>query len=809
MSRWLEILFQDIRYAFRGFRRSPRFTTVAVLTAALGIGANTAVFSMINSIFLRPLLYDRPDRLVNIKEVVPAVAHLYPTLPVNGKHFQTWQQQCSSFESLALIDSGSVTLAGAGPPEQVAFRAVSWNYLQLLGVPVIAGRSFVPDEDRPGANHVVIVSDALWRRRFGSDSLRGQTIVLNGVPHMIIGVLPPWFHVPEPRLEDDAAAAPELFTPLALDYNALPEMGDFNYQAIGRVRQGVPFEKAISELNLVQSAIASSAGAGTELKAMMQPLRDSIVGNVRRGLLLLFAAVGVVLLVACVNLANLLLERASWRIGESSVRRALGASRSRLLRQTLTESILLAIIGGAFGVVIAYIGLHLLISSAPLNVPRLDEVRLDSTVLTFAVVISALSGLLFGVLPGWWLGQAEPMEALKTRGTLSKTQPGVLRELLVAAEVSMTLVLVTTGMLLLTSFVRLLHVDKGFATRNVLTLDVVLPSAKYVKAEEMDRFYTRVLAEMNTIPGMQEAGVTSRLPLQGNGSVSPMTLEGDTRLLEQRPQANYRFISSGYLRTLAIPVSGGHLFEEQDRNRKVAIISETTAKRMWPGRNPVGQHFRRFEEPPYEVIGVVADTRSINLQEQPALMVYLPYWEHPMRSASLVIRGAQGPNAMAGMVRSVIAHVDEEVPVSHLQTMDELLEGSVAQRRFQMALTVMFAASSLLLGCIGIYGVLAQTVARKTGELGIRIALGAGKPNIRHLVLRWGMRPVVIGSLAGVAGSLLGARLLRSLIYGLSATDPFMVLGATVVVLLTAALACYIPARRASSIKPMVALRFE
>jgi predicted permease len=626
---------------------------------------------------------------------------------------------------------------------------------------------------------------------------------------VVIGILPSSFRVPEPQSEEEYQETPEIFTPLALDYAALPDMGDFNYQAIGRLRPGVSFQTVLSELNVVQAGVAKTAGLGTELKAAVQPLRDTVVGNMGRNLLLLFCAVGIVLLVACVNLANLLLERASWRMAESSIRSALGASRGQLLRQTLTESLLLALLGGLLGVAFAYLGLNLLVSSAPMNVPRINEVRLDTTVLAFAVLISTVSGLVFGILPGWWLSQAQPIEALRGRGTATRLQPGRLREFLVGAEVAMTLMLVTTGMLLLTSFVRVLRVEKGFETRNILTLDITLPSTKYVKPEDVDHFHTRLLSELNTMPGVVSSGLTSMLPLQGNGSVSPFTVEGETRPPEQRPLANYRYVSPGYLGTLHILLPQGRIFDDRDRTRKVAVISRTTAARMWPERNPVGQHFRRFGQDAYEVIGVAADTRSIRLQEDPGLLVYLPYWDRPQSAVSLVVRTTGDPIAFAATARAVVTHVDREVPVSHVQTLDQLLNGSVARRRFQMILTVLFAITSLLLGCIGIYAVLAQTVARKTAELGIRIALGADKRKIQGLVLFWGMRPVVLGSSAGLAAALIVARVLRTLIFGVSASDPLILIGAMAVVAFIAMVACYIPARKAAATEPMAALRSE
>jgi predicted permease len=545
----------------------------------------------------------------------------------------------------------------------------------------------------------------------------------------------------------------------------------------------------------------------------MQPLQDAIVGSSRRDLLVLFAAVGAILLIVCVNLANLLLARAKRRSREFAVRVALGAGPGRLVRQLLTESLVLTLAGGTLGLILANWGVKALVSSAPVDIPRLNEVQINSTVLLFALLASGLAGVLIGLLPAWRLAKIEPNENLKagTNRTTEGRRGARMRELLVGAEVCVSLVLVVAAGLLLMSFVRVFQVDKGFQAQNVLTMDVTLPSTKYKEGSSIDRFYTEALEKIRAIPGVASAGIISLLPLQGESWVDAVTVEGDQRPITERPQANYRFVSPDYFNTLGIALRAGRVFEDRDRNIRAAIVSEATAQALWPGQNPIGIKFKRSadSESPFEIVGVVADVRAISLQQKPGPMVYVPYWERLRSWASIVVRTNLNPSSVASAVRSAIWQVDDQVPVAHVKTMEQLIEGSVAQRRFQLGLVLLFALSALLLASIGIYGVVAESVAARTNEIGIRMALGAQGANIRRMVLREGLMPVAVGMAIGVVISLAMGRVLNSLLFEVRASDPLILLGAMLVMITVAIAACYLPARRASRVDPLVALRYE
>ena len=541
------------------------------------------------------------------------------------------------------------------------------------------------------------------------------------------------------------------------------------------------------------------------------------MGTARRGLLLLLAGVGAVLLIVCLNLANLLLVRVPARVREAGIRTALGASRARLARQLLTESALLAILGGVLGVGLAYFGLHWLVAVAPATLPRIDEVHVDARVLWFTVFVSLLTGILFGALPAWRVTHAEPQQALKAGAvTITESRPARrLRESLIGFEVGIgTLLLIVAG-LLTASMIRLLGVDKGFTTERVLAVDVSLPPQSYTKPEQKEAFYDNVLARVRALPGVKSAGWISKLPLEGQEMVDALFVPGRSTTGLPAPVANYRQVSPGYFQAMGIPLRQGRSIEQADRDRHVAVISESIAKSLWPGENPLGKQFNAGEEhaPLTEVIGVVADIRTVALDEPPLLMVYLPAgpesrdWDGA--HASLVVRATIVPAALSTSVRGAIRSVDSGVPILHLRPMTELVSESVSVRRFQMGLASLFATFALLLAALGIYGVVGYSVSRRRQELGIRMALGARGSDLRNLVLLQGMLPVVVGWAAGVLAALVAGGVIRGLLFGVTAQDPLTLASVTLVVLVTAALACYIPARRATKVDPMVALRYE
>jgi predicted permease len=805
---WWGNLRQDFAYTCRSLRRNPGFTAVALLTLALGIGANTAIFSVINCVLLRPLSYHQPDRLFKIHEVVPLFSDRFPTLPANANHLAQWQQQCTAFEGLAEFGTQSFSLTGLGVPEQLSAEIVSWNYFQVLGVRPELGRGFLEEEDRPGNNHEAVLTYSLWRDRFSSArSIIGGTINLDGAPYVVIGVMPQWFRTPSPE-------QPQIFTPLGIDPKTFPSMGDFDYQAIGRLADGAAASQALAQLNLAQSRISDSLPDKIELRAAITPLKDTVVAAGRQGLLLLFTAVAMVLLVICVNLAGLLLSRASARAREVAIRTALGATRSRLLTQLLTESALLSLLGGAVGVPVAYWGLNALVRLAPPDTPRLSEIRLDWRALGFALVASAAVGLIVGALPALRLTKHRPGEALKSGGRTagdSRHQARV-RKVLIAAEIAISVALVSTTVLLVASFNRVLSVDKGFQTDHVLTMEVTLPAAKYSKRADMDRFYTQTISNLERLPGVASVGMISVLPLRGDEWSDCASPEGDHRPFPERPEADYRPVNGGYFRAMGIRLLGGRVFDQIDRGRQVAIISQSLSQSLWPGESSVGKHLTRCDpdERPFEVVGVVADVRGAGLALGPQLSVYVPYWYRVPPVAAFALRTSTiSPQSMTTAAAAAIWQLDNEVPVSHVQTMEEIVSGSVAERRFQLGLLLAFAFSALMLAAVGIYGVVAESVVRRTNEIGIRMALGARRGEIIRMLLRDGLMPVTIGLSGGLAGTLAVGRVLKGLLFEISPSDPSALVGSMLVLIAVAAVACYIPARGATRVDPMSALRYE
>jgi predicted permease len=810
----VEALWNDLRYSLRNLARDRGFAIVALLTLALGIGANTAIFSIVNSVILRPLAYRDPDRLFTIHEVIPKVSNLYPELPVNPLHFLEWRKRCTSFEQVAELGTYAPNLTGLGQPEQLGGARVSANFLSMLGIEPQLGRGFLEEEDRPGRGDVVILTDSLWRRRFGADpSIVGKKITLEGLPRVVVGVLPAAFHFPSGSQLDKLitlSEKTEIFRPLALDLKDREMEGNFNYLAIGLLRKGVSRERALAELNVVQADIAKAFKDKTELKAAVSPLQDHMVGPVRRGLLVLLGAVGAVLLIVCVNLANLSLVRGAARTRESAIRTALGAGRAQLLRQPLIESLLLAVIGGALGVLLAFWTTNLLIKNAPVDLPRMDEVRIDGYALAFALAISTVTGLLFGILPALRMTRIAPQEVLKTGGR-SATE-GIrgtrLRGLLVSAEVALSAVLLIVAGLLISSFLRLMNVDKGFPVERLLAVDLNTAGARYEKDGSRPEFYRRILAGVQALPGVRSAGITNWMPLRGETWVDIIWLPGDTRPMFERLAANDRFVNPDYFKTVGIAFRSGRPFAETDRGKDVVIVAQRTADQLWPGQNPVGKRLYRGDEKLREVIGVVGDVRT-TLQQGPVVTVYFPYWQESVSEAALIVRTAMDPRSVAAAVRAEIWKVDPEIPVQKMKTMEEVISEAAAPRRFQMLLVLLFAASALLLASLGIYGVVSYTVAQRTNEIGIRVALGAQTAAVYRMVLRQGLMPVVLGLVAGVAGALALGRLLTSLLFEVSPADPLTIGAVMVALAAVAAFACTVPALRATRVDPMSALRYE
>jgi len=808
-------MLSDLRHALRSLARVPGFTAVAVLTLALGIGACTAIFSIINGVLLRPLGFRNPRQLVWLQESAPAFGTA--SLPVNAHHFLIWRERAKSFAGLSVIAPGSVNLTGLERPEQLSLVGVSTDFFELLGTPPALGRGFLPGEETGGRNQVVVISDALWRRNFSADpSVVGRKITLDGVPHTVVGVLPSDFQFAHVR-QQGGSPRPDVFRPKVFDQDELRELlGRHNYGTIARLRPGVTLGQAEAELNGIATQITREAGhPDFVLRALVEPLQEAVVGQSRRGLLVLFAAVASVLLIACVNLMNFLLAQAERRSGEFAVRRALGAGRFHLLRQALIEALVVAFVGGALGVLFAEWGLDFLLRLAPADLPRLAEVRLDTGVLLFALAATLCIGLLFSLAPAWLMMRADPREALSTG---NRTITGGRRRwsnTLVAAEVALSLMLLATAALFARSFIRLLRTEQGFSAPTVLSGEVAIPFFKYQKPEQRTAFFEEVVRRLANTPGVAAAAIINALPLQGETWVEKAYASGDPRPMEEKSNVNVRFISPAYFQTLGIPLLTGRIFNEADHDRPVAIISRQLAQILWPGHDPLGRRIERSPGDQYEVIGVADDVRPA-ANRAPVPTVYRPHWEWAARRMTVTARAAEAepghvldPHALASALRNTIRATDRDVPIPALRSMTEILDESIAPQLFQLRLAGIFAGTALLLTSLGIYGVIAYSVARRQRELGVRLAFGAAPSDVRRLVIGQGMRPVLAGLAAGLAIAFATGRVLNTLLYDTSATDPLTLAFVVTVLIVVALLACWLPASKATRVNPIEALHAE
>jgi predicted permease len=805
------------RQISRTLFRDRGFAVVAILTLALGIGGTTAIFSLIYGILLKPIPYRDPEGLVAISEIIPKFSKTFGPLPVNGRHLLAWRKQIHSFEGVAGLDSRRMTLTGAGEPEQVGMALISYDLFRLLGVQPSLGRDFLAEEDQPGKNRVVILSDGLWRSRFSSDPrVIGSKILLDGTPHTVVGVMPRTYHFfANHQLHSLASleARTDIFRPLGVNAEDIGWMGDFNFAAIARLKPGVSRERALDELNAAQAGIETHLKGDEvgELRASLTPLQEQITGQSRQGLFLLLGAVGGVLLIVCVNLANLMLARAVAKRREAAVRAALGASVWELMRNVLAESLLLSAAGGALGLLAAWWGVELLVKTAPAGLPRIEDVTVDGTVLGFSLAITLMTGLLFGILPAWKLGRSAPGDALRSGGRSATESAGgmQMRSLLVVAEVALSAVLLIASGLLLHSFVKLMKIDRGFDSPSVIAADLELPVNQ--KKEARIQLYAQLLTRVRAIPGVRSAGIVSVLPLEGEGWADIITIEGDNRPMLERPIANYRVVTPGYFETMGIALHAGRFLADSDRQSLPVLISDNTARRVFAGKNPIGQHFwrGRTNEKPFEVIGVVGDVRVASLQQPPGMLVYVPYWYQANNTFSVAARTSMDPAAAAPMLRAAVREVDANVPVARMRTMDQIVSESVSGRRFQMALVLLFSVTALVLASLGIYGVVSYMVTQRRGEMGIRIALGAGSADVHRLILGRGLGPVAAGLVLGAFAALLLGQVMGSLLFDVHVADPATYVGVCGVLLAAAALACLVPSLRAVREDPASTLRYE
>lgn len=813
-----DTLSQDLRFAVRTLVRTPGFTLVAVLSLALGTGAATALFSLVDTVVLKPLAYREPGRLVFVREVVPPLAHIYPTLPVNIQHLRFWQEQAHSFDALAGLTAGSSMLSTGGEPEVVGGAWATANLFEALGVEPQIGRTFQPGEDQPGKGNVAVITDGLWRRRFGaSREILGQSIRLDGTQYLVVGVLPASFRFPK---KDDLGALSrlaertEFFLPVR---EVSPGWGgDYDYVVFGRLGRSVTPATGIAELNLIEGRIAKEHQLNSGLHVQVQPLQEAMGAPVRTSLAVLLSAVLLLVLIVCVNLANLLLARGNARAREFSLRIALGASRGRILVSALVETLLLSSAGGVLGLVAARAALNAFVHWAPVDLPRMDEVQIDGRVVAFAFGLSLACGLLFGLLPALRLSNADPQNALRTgTHTVSGSRHGLrLREFLVGAEVSLSTLLLVLAGLLVSSLWHVLRVDRGFAADRALEVRVSLPT-RYRRVEDRARFFDQAAERLRGLPGVRAVAAASRVPLTGESNVNHVTLEGsDDGALDpvtrQLVMVNVRFISQDYFTALGIPVLRGRAIEAADRERNVAVVSTRLAAKLWPGQNPLGKVLSSGSGVNHaEVVGVAGDVHSTQLERDPTLLVYVPFWKYSYQVPGLVVRSSADSLVLPEEVRRTLQSIDSGIPAPRMRTMSKLVSESVAGRRFQMDVAVAFAISALLLAALGIYGVVAYGITLRRRELGIRIALGAQAGQVRRLVVWQGLRPVAFGLASGMLVALAAGRLIRSLLFGVSATDEWTLGTIAFVLASIAVMACLLPAHAVARIAPAGVLREE
>jgi putative ABC transport system permease protein len=810
----METLFQDVRYAVRGLLKKPGFTFVAVLTLALGIGANAAIFTAVDAALLRPFPYKNPDALVHVWQTSPRSE--FSEHEAAYPDYLDWRAQSSTFEELAGYNNNAAIYSGQGQPEFIRTTRVTSSFFPLLGVEAYLGRTFREGEDQPGAARVVMLSYNFWQQRFGGDpNVIGQSIILNDSNQEIVGVLPSGFHFAK-------AGTPDVWQSLQPQPYETPRRNMFWLNVIGRLKPTASIEQARQNLativsNIEQQYSNSHSGEGIRVAA----LRDELVGNVKPLLLVLLGAVGFVLLIACANVANLLLARAAARRKEIAIRMAMGASRWRLIQQLLTESLLLALAGGALGLLVAQWIIELLLAGIPtsvmLNMPYLATLKIDLRVLGFTFAIAMLTVVLFGLAPALHSSKPDLSEALKEGRTSGGAIRGRLRGLLVVSEIALAMMLLTGAGLMMKSFYRLLNVDPGFRTNNLLTLQVVLPGNKYNDASRALAFHQQMLANLERLPGAEGAATTDILPLSGGGNTASFSIEGQPAPSPgEKMEANVRTVSPNYFQVMGLPLIAGRSFNEhEEANGPITlVINRTLAERLFPQQSAVGQHVIFGFDPqrrPREIVGVVGDENVTALDARITPIIYFNYAQDSGAFISVVVRTSSDPANLIGAARSEIRALEPDVTIFAEMPMTRLIANSPSTflRRYPALLIGAFAAVAVLLAMLGIYGVLSYAVTQRTHEIGIRMALGAARRDVLQLIVGQSLRLALGGIALGLAGAFALTRLLASLLYGVSATDP-LTFAATALALAGMALAAgFVPAHRATKVDPMIALRYE
>jgi putative ABC transport system permease protein len=812
----MDTFFTDLRYAARKLLKTPGFTLITALTLALAIGANTVIFSIINGIVLRPLPFRAPERLVRVTTTSGGGNN-----PSSVNDFLDYRTQSKRVAQMAAVDGSTVNLTGVAEPMRLQVLRTSGNFWSLLGVSPTVGRGYTPDEDREGAPRVVVLGAAFWRNQFGADrGVIGKSVTLDGNPYTVIGVAPEGFAYPDER---------DAYVPLVFAGDDLnpDNRGAHWLGVIGRLADGATVEQATQELGTIAKRLeAQYPRSNTGFGAKAVPLREYMVGDVRPALLVLLGAVGFVLLIACANVANLLLVRASSRETEMAVRAALGAGRSQIARQLVTESVVLALVGGALGLVLAVWGVDLLVALSPVNLPRLHEVRIDGRVLGFTAAVAIGTGLLFGLLPAVQASRPNITGMLKEGGRGGGVRRGTqrLRSTLVVSEMALAVVLLVGAGLLIKNFMRLLAVDPGFRTEQVVTFNVTIPDAKYERVPELRAFVAELVDRMRRLPGAKSSAAVLGLPMGGQTIRTVVNIVGQPEdPPERRKLIDVAVATPNYLTTMGIPLQRGRDFADQDRREapQVVLINETAAKRYFPNEDPVGKKItigwtetdstmpNNERVMGGEIVGIVGNVHREGLNAEPNPEVYLPFDQTPVRDLAIVVRSSAEPDAVAAAVKAQLRALDPDIPPYRLRRLGELVSESVSRPRFYMLLLGGFSGVALALAALGIYGVISYAVSQRTRELGIRIALGATRDQVTRLVLGQGLALSLTGLLVGLGAAFYLTRVMASLLFGIDAIDPPTFAAVAVVLLGVAGLASYLPARRAAHVDPMVAIRTE
>jgi predicted permease len=806
--------WRDIRFGLRVLAKSPAFTVIAVLTLALGIGANTAIFSVIDAALLRPLPYPDADRIVVLYQFDQDKQTDYPA-PAD---FLDFRQQSSSFAYFAAHRGLPFNLSGNGQPERVEGAVVTSDFFPALGVQAVRGRTIQPDLDPPGGASVAVLGYGLWQRRFGADAgIVGRAIDVDGVSRIVVGIMPPGFAFPagsELWTSSRFAAVSHPLRPTE-DPSALRDSHYF--QSFGRLKPGVTLAQASAEVDTITKRLKQQYGDQEEgFGATLIPLRQDLVGETRPALLILLGAVALVLLIACVNVANIILARGASRQKEMALRIALGAGRVHLLRHLLVESLFLALAGGGLGILLALGALAPLRALVPANMIGGASIALDSRVLLFTFFASLASGVLFGLIPGLRLLGADLNVSLQEggRGSAGGGRARRMRSALVVTEIALAAVLLIAAGLLLRSFSHLLNVAEGFNPDHVLSLQLALPQARYPKPGDRVAFVKNTLERVNSLPGIAVSSAISRLPLNPGNSSRSVEIEGRTPPPSGDISPDYLVVTPDYFQTLGVPLLAGRTFTDRDdaNAAPVAIVSEATAHHFWPGQDVIGKHLRGAcgdDKTWCQVVGVVGDIKQHHLEQASKLAVYVPFSQDPWAFFALVVRTKLEPASAASAVEGAIHSLDADEPVYNVRSMRDVEAASLSPQRLQIALIGLFAALALILACMGIYGVMAYSVAQRTSEIGVRMALGAQTGNVLALVLGEGLRLAVLGAAIGLAGSFFAARLLSGMLFGVAPSDPFTFASVAMVLVAVAMMACYVPARRATRVDPLVALRYE